>query len=73
MSSNCNNKAKNMEYCNCSFTCVRKGVCCECIANHRSKGHLPACYFPADVESTGDRSIENFIKVYSERGGGYLK
>ncbi|MBI9106539.1 MAG: hypothetical protein JEZ04_07305 [Spirochaetales bacterium] len=62
-----------MKYCNCSFSCGKKGVCCECIAHHRAQGQLPACYFPDEAESSGDRSIENFIKVYKERGSGFLR
>ncbi len=71
--SDCENKTKNMKYCNCSFSCGKKGVCCECIAHHRAQGQLPACYFPDEAESSGDRSIENFIKVYKERGSGFLR
>jgi hypothetical protein len=29
---------------------------------------MPACFFPADVERTYDRSIERFIEVYRKRG-----
>jgi hypothetical protein len=59
------NKAK----CNCTYElCSRKGICCECITYHRRSGELPACYFPADVERTYDRSIEKFIATYRKRG-----
>lgn len=55
---------KNKNMCNCTYTsCSRHGVCCECIAYHRKKDQLPACYFPDDVEKTYDRSIERFIQV----------
>lgn len=55
------NKAK----CNCTYEpCSRKGICCECIRYHREAGELPACYFPADVERTYDRSIGKFIETY---------
>ncbi len=64
---NCVNKAKNLEFCNCSYDCSKKGMCCECIHYHRSKGALPACYFPADAEKTYDRSIEYFIEVYQKQ------
>ena len=65
---NCPNKPRNMQDCNCSYTgCAKTGICCECVRYHRSKGALPACYFPADVESGYDRSIDNFIKVYQAR------
>jgi len=55
-------KDKNLENCNCSYSCSKKGVCCECIAYHRSRNELPACYFSDDVERTYDRSVENFVK-----------
>lgn len=61
--------AKNKSKCNCTYEpCSRKGICCECISYHRSSGELPACYFPADVEKTYDRSIEKFIEIYKRRG-----
>lgn len=58
----------NMKDCNCSYDpCAKKGICCQCVAYHRKKNALPACYFPADAEATYDRSIENFIRVYQAR------
>ncbi len=64
---------KNMKNCNCSFSCSRKGICCECLTYHRSKGELPGCYFPDDEEGSGDRSAENFIRIVNNRGTGFLK
>ncbi len=61
-------KEANKKFCNCTYPCSSKGKCCECIQSHRRMGELPACYFPADVEKTYDRSIENFISLYQERG-----
>ncbi|HOK29739.1 MAG TPA: DUF6485 family protein [bacterium] len=56
---------RNLKSCNCSYEpCSRKGICCECVAYHRSNGELPACYFPNEVERTYDRSIERFISLY---------
>jgi len=61
-------KDKNLESCNCTYEpCARKGICCECITYHRKLGQLPACYFPADVEISYDRSIENFAHTYQSR------
>jgi hypothetical protein len=52
----------NMKHCNCTYEpCPRKGRCCECLLYHRRAGELPACYFPAEVERTYDRSIRRFI------------
>lgn len=63
------NKKRNISNCNCTYNpCSRKGVCCECVTYHRSMGELPACFFPDDVENTYDRTVENFIKTYQERG-----
>jgi len=62
-------KDKNMVNCNCTYEpCSKKGICCECIAYHLKLNEVPACFFPDDVEKTYDRSIENFIRVYRERG-----
>jgi len=61
-------KERNSEFCNCSYPCARKGICCDCLQYHRSSGQLPACYFPDDVESGYDRSIENFVALYQQRG-----
>ena len=65
---NCPNKLRNMQYCNCTYEpCDKKGICCECIAYHRKRRELPACYFDEIGEATWDRSIENFIKLNSKR------
>lgn len=64
---------KTIKSCNCTYPCNRKGICCECIAYHRRMSELPACYFPDDIESGYDRSVENFIRVVKERGNGYLR
>lgn len=62
------NKASNQKFCNCTFSCSKKGICCECLQYHHRLGELPACYFPSDIEQTGDRSIERFISLYQQRG-----
>jgi hypothetical protein len=61
-------KERNKSFCNCSYPCSTKGVCCDCLKSHRNAGELPACYFPDDIEATYNRSIENFIRIYEERG-----
>ena len=60
----CPNKTQNLANCNCSYNpCSRKGICCECILYHHKNAQLPACFFPAEIEKTYDRSIKNFVKV----------
>jgi hypothetical protein len=45
--------AANQGRCTCTYEpCPRKGICCECIAYHRSSGEAPGCLFPAAVERT---------------------
>ena len=66
-------KEHNTKNCNCSYTCSKKGICCDCISYHRKAGELPACYFPDNEENKYDRSITNFIRIVKERGYSYLK
>ena len=62
----CANKKRNSQDCNCTYSgCDKHGVCCECIRYHRNRGELPACYFSKDVEKTWDRSITKFISENS--------
>ncbi len=62
----------NKTSCNCSYEpCPRKGMCCECLEYHRRQGELPACYFPPEAERSYDRSIQNFIRTYQSRSGGW--
>jgi hypothetical protein len=60
-------KEQNGTICNCSYSCDRKGLCCECLHYHRKRGELPACYFPNDAERTYDRTIEYFIENFKKR------
>lgn len=59
---------ENKTICNCSYSCDKKGMCCDCLRSHLSSWEFPACFFPDDVERTYDRSIDNFIRIYKERG-----
>lgn len=59
---------ENKVVCNCTYPCSKKGMCCECLRSHLINGEFPACFFPDDVEKTYDRTIDNFIRVYKERG-----
>lgn len=61
-------KEQNMNFCNCTYPCGKMGVCCDCLHYHRRMGELPACYFPDDIEKGYDRTIENFVALFNERG-----
>ena len=40
----CPNYDENLESCPCtSEDCARRGLCCQCVANHRAKGNKTAC------------------------------
>ena len=54
-----NNKLK----CNCTYPCSNHGKCCDCVAYHRNRGEVPACFFSKEAEATYDRSIE---KLYCD-------
>jgi len=56
-------KERNLEWCNCTYPCKRKGTCCDCVKYHRERGELPACYFSKEGEATYDRSIENYLEM----------
>jgi len=57
-------KENNLNNCNCSYPgCPRKGICCDCIAYHRSRNELPGCYFDEKHEKKWDRSIEYYIRI----------
>jgi hypothetical protein len=64
----CKSEKNKQDYCNCTYACGKKGMCCDCLHYHRKMGQLPACFFPDDVEKTYDRSIERFIELYQDRG-----
>jgi len=58
-------KQRNLEICGCTYTsCERRGVCCDCIANHLKSQQLPGCCFPSEVEKTYDRSFAAFAKAW---------
>jgi len=52
----------NLKFCNCTYDCSKKGLCCECVKFHRQRGELPGCYFSKEKEGTYGRSIENYLK-----------
>ena len=57
------NKEHNLENCNCTYPCSKKGICCECISYHLQMRQLPACCFPKEAEATYDRSFEYFARL----------
>ena len=57
---------KNLENCTCTYSCERKGKCCECVAYHKSRNEIPGCFFSAESEAKYDRSIEHFISSSSK-------
>jgi hypothetical protein len=60
----CPSYKRNLEMCTCTYAgCPKKGKCCECMHYHRMSGELPACFFPAEVEKTYDRSIRKFVQI----------
>lgn len=63
----CQRASENLSSCNCTWEpCAKKGNCCLCLQYHLSSRELPACFFPADVERTYDRSIRKFAQLYEQ-------
>ncbi|MBI5244570.1 MAG: hypothetical protein HY922_12960 [Elusimicrobia bacterium] len=60
----CPKKDENLKDCNCTYSCSKKGRCCECVAYHRSQGEFPACFFTAQGERTYDRSFAALQKYH---------
>ena len=59
----CANKERNLESCTCTYTsCGNRGVCCECVAQHRAIGEIPGCFFTKRGEAGYDRSIRNLVR-----------
>ncbi len=49
--------------CKCTYPgCPRSGICQECVAYHRTRGELPACYFDPQTEKSYDRSIRKYLE-----------
>jgi len=63
----CPNKQRNLASCTCTYPCSKRGICCDCVAQHRAVGELPGCFFPAEAERTYDRSVAYFIQVMQDR------
>lgn len=62
----CNTEA-NIKSCTCTYSCKRRGKCCECVQYHRRSGEIPGCFFTPEFERTYDRSASNFIKMHKIR------
>ena len=58
------NQDENAANCSCTYSCSRKGLCCECVMSHRARGEIPGCFFPPEVERTYDRSIRALVNHY---------
>lgn len=56
---------KNGNSCPCTYmSCERRGNCCACVAYHRDKNQMVACYFTPELERTYDRAMKNFISQF---------
>ena len=54
-----NNKSMK---CPCTYSCPRRGKCCNCLAYHTRSGEFPACFFSKEAEKTYDRSLSRLLK-----------
>ncbi len=67
MTANCQRQENSSNECPCTYAgCPRHGNCCQCVAYHRDKGQITACYFTPEEERTYDRSLAFFIKCRTQ-------
>ena len=59
-------KQENLKSCTCTYNCSKRGMCCECVAYHRSHKQIPGCFFPPEIEKTYDRSYQCFINTFQK-------
>ena len=52
--------SENVASCACTYPCDKRGKCCECVAYHRKRKEVPACFFSKEAEKTYDRSLRFF-------------
>jgi len=58
-------QTRNAAECPCTYTsCDKRGACCKCVAYHRSKNQMVACYFKPEAERTYDRSMKAFLAQF---------
>ena len=48
--------------CPCTYSCGKRGKCCECVAYHRRSGEFPACFFSEKAERSYDRSFAALVR-----------
>jgi len=41
---------KNIKDCTCTYSCSKRGMCCECVAYHRKAGEIPGLLLSKDGE-----------------------
>ncbi|HBT77278.1 MAG TPA: cytosolic protein [Planctomycetaceae bacterium] len=58
---------KNKTKCTCSYSCGKRGICCDCLHSHLSRREIPGCFFSSEAEKTYDRSFEHFARLVTEK------
>lgn len=65
--SDCNQESLSKD-CACTYSCSRRGKCCECVKYHLDMNQLPGCAFAKiskDAERSYNRDFEYFAKLVS--------
>ncbi|MGB5910713.1 MAG: DUF6485 family protein [Promethearchaeia archaeon] len=60
------NQERLKENCDCTYSCSRRGKCCECIEYHLKMNELPGCVFAKiskDAEISYNRDFNYFAKL----------
>ena len=48
--------------CPCTYSCSKRGKCCDCVAYHLKNGEFPACFFSKEAELSYNRSLSRLIQ-----------
>jgi hypothetical protein len=58
---------KNKAPCACTYSCGKRGLCCDCVRSHLASREVPGCFFPPEAEKTYNRSFEHFAKLVADK------
>ena len=59
------NQSQLRETCSCTYSCSRRGKCCECVSYHLKMNELPGCFF-AKISPEAERTYDRDFKYFAE-------
>lgn len=62
---NCNQEKIKKDFCTCTYSCSRRGKCCECVEYHLEMDEIPGCFF-AKLSKEAERSYNRDFKYFAK-------